>query len=334
MHVRIVVIVLSTTCESCVCAVLESHVMYCTSSCKCGIVDPYTYTCPNITASTWRRDRNREDHSHGLVTDMMMAHEPGRGEIDFDIPCKLRGTCDTMYLFVLCPPFSGSTALYSLLSTSENAVTLLEADTWAGEGQWLYFEEDEGKEQLRWREEDGNFNATKYAEVLMRHWSLANSNGTVMIEKSPPNMVRAHKLYNEFKTRGRVRFLMMLQHPCISRLQGKEYMKNIEYATVTLAQFRDITLYLTYDDLLLDTSAQLQRISRAFPEMGDIDPGKKPKGNYGERSKPLSEYIKSIDTIYGRKNGTEPYIIPKQNQIIVEKELEASMLRRLGFPIP
>ena len=42
-----------------------------------------------------------------------------------------------IYLFILCPPFQGSTIIYRILSSSTNISTLINNGNWAGEGQWL-----------------------------------------------------------------------------------------------------------------------------------------------------------------------------------------------------
>ena len=245
-------------------------------------------------------------------------------ETNFDLPCRIRGACEKMFLFVICPPFSGSTAIYSLLGTSTNAATLLEARTWAGEGQWLYFKRDKGKESTRWADEDGFFNATLYSEVLMEAWDKKGGNATVFVEKSPSNIVRAHKLYNEFRKRGRVRFLLMLQSPCYSKAEMKEYLEQIEYSQVLLAQFKEITLFIRYEELLLNLESEIDRIKTAFPELSDIDPSKPPPGDFGKRSTPLSEYIERTVT------GTPPHLVPRRKDIEVDR-LSYSMLMELGL---
>jgi hypothetical protein len=251
-------------------------------------------------------------------------------ETNLDLPCTTRGTCDKTFIFVICPPFSGSTAIYSLLSTSAHAVTLLESGAKVGEGQWLYFQKDKGKEKLRYKDEDGFFNATLYSEVIREAWRMNNTvNASVFIEKSPPNIFRAHKLYNEFRKIGRVRFLLMLQGPCYSRFDITKYLGYVEYAQVLLSQFKEITLYIRYEELLLNLESEIGRIKIAFPEISDIDPTKQPKGNFpGKRSIPLSDYIKSIPTI-DHMSGA-PHLVPKHASIKLD-EVSYTMLKNLGL---
>lgn len=276
---------------------------------------PRTVRCENTTS------RSKE-----------YATPPTFPSTNLDLPCMRRDTCDKIYLFILCPPFSGSTALYSLLSTSVKAVTLLEAETWAGEGQWLYFQRDSRYQQHRWNDKDGFFNATRYSRIIRNAWGHLDKNATVFIEKSPPNIIRAHKLYNEFKELGRVRFILMLQTPCRSKYTGGEYLNFVEYAHIIVSQFKEITLYLRYEDLLLDLDEQVQRIRDAFPELVDIDPSKKPKGDFGRRSIPLSKYIQSIDTIHHAiKTGNEVYLVPKHEYIYNIDAISYAMMKNLSL---
>ena len=54
------------------------------------------------------------------------------------------------YLFILCPPFCGSTLLYKILHTSPNISTLAGNGNWAGEGTWLYSKENNKYINNRW----------------------------------------------------------------------------------------------------------------------------------------------------------------------------------------
>lgn len=265
------------------------------------------------------------------ITSKESAYTSLKPSTNLDLPCKVRGTCDKIYLFILCPPYSGSTAIYSLLSTSVSAVTLLESKTWAGEGQWLYFQQDPGKKSVRWDDKDGFFNATLYSEAIRKEWNRWNPNATVFIEKSPPNIIRAHKLYNEFREFGRVRFILMLQSPCLSRFKGPQFAKYIEYAHIIISQFKEITYYMRYEELLLNLEEEVDRIKIAFPELSDIDPSKKPKGNFGKRSTPLSDYINSISTIQPKDVNQNSYLLPRQKSVEGYGMESYQVMRNLGL---
>lgn len=267
----------------------------------------------------------------------------------FDLSCRLRGTCDEkLYLFVLCPPFSGSTAIYSLLSTSKNAVTFLNTGVWAGEGQHFYYSDSFHKDGVgkevgwdrRWDERDGFFNATSFSEALQEAWNdnvnPANPDTTVFIEKSPPHLVRPHKLFNEFRGQGRVRFLLMLQNPCISRHRGSSkdwssYAKYLELAHLLLSQYNEITLFVRYEELLLNLDHEVARLRAAFPELEDIDPSAPPEGNFGARSEPLTQYIHGIDTIQEGAQSGDSYLRPKREALVGFDSNVLAMARALDL---
>lgn len=110
------------------------------------------------------------------------------------------------FLFLITPPFSGSTALASFLNTGPYT-TFLEK---RAEGQWLVpglCESD------RWSPTKSvNYLSVKavwlnrYQEIK----SATNGEVNVVIEKSPPNMMRIEKLAEQFRA---VTFLAMNRNP-------------------------------------------------------------------------------------------------------------------------
>ena len=100
------------------------------------------------------------------------------------------------FLFVVTPPYSGSTALTRLLNTGQRT-TLLHR---RGEGQWLI----PGLSQKdRWDpEKKVNYESVR-AVWLHEYQRLrrADNRAEVVIEKSPPNMVRLEELSSLFRYR-------------------------------------------------------------------------------------------------------------------------------------
>jgi hypothetical protein len=99
------------------------------------------------------------------------------------------------FLFIITPPYSGSTAIANLLNTSERT-TLLQKK---GEGQWLIpglCQKD------RWESEKAiNYNSVK-SVWLNRYQEIRKSENIidVVIEKSPANMMRIMELSSHFKS--------------------------------------------------------------------------------------------------------------------------------------
>ncbi len=97
------------------------------------------------------------------------------------------------FLFIITPPFSGSTAISQIINTSHRTMFLQPR----GEGQWLIpglCEKD------RWSP-DKKVNYTSIKSVWLKRFQLVNSltqNIDVVIEKSPPNMMRLEKISSQF----------------------------------------------------------------------------------------------------------------------------------------
>ena len=87
------------------------------------------------------------------------------------------------YIFVLCPPFQGSTIIVNLLNSSKNVSTFLDCKTWAGESQWLYKKHgDKDYEKNRW---DPDYKLDM--ELVDKVFNIyLNKNKEIWVEKSPP----------------------------------------------------------------------------------------------------------------------------------------------------
>ncbi len=98
------------------------------------------------------------------------------------------------FLFIITPPYSGSTALSELLNTSHRTMILQPR----GEGQWLVpglCEKD------RWNpEKEVNYLSVKATWLsVYQQVKRLTQNVDVVIEKSPPNMMRLEQLSSQFR---------------------------------------------------------------------------------------------------------------------------------------
>lgn len=91
------------------------------------------------------------------------------------------------YVFILCPPYCGSTLLWKLVLTSTVVSAL------PSEGQFL----PEVKEIMR--QDPWNVNVklpwVKIKEVWDGYW---DHNKLLLLEKSPPNLIRAKEIEQHF----------------------------------------------------------------------------------------------------------------------------------------
>lgn len=98
------------------------------------------------------------------------------------------------FLFVITLPYSGSTALSELLNSSHKTMILQKR----GEGQWLI---PGLSEKDRW-DKDKKINYRSVKAVWLNKYQEVNRlvrNVEVVIEKSPPNMMRLKELSAQFK---------------------------------------------------------------------------------------------------------------------------------------
>jgi len=103
------------------------------------------------------------------------------------------------YLFVLCPPYSGSTLLWKLLSTSANVSAL------PAEGQFL------PELESLMREKPWDPAHTLPWPEIKRVWeSYWNMDRPVLLEKSPPNLIRTQDILAHFHP---VKFVVMVRNP-------------------------------------------------------------------------------------------------------------------------
>lgn len=117
------------------------------------------------------------------------------------------------FLFVLTPPYSGSTVLAKVLNSGRNSAMLQEK----GEGQWLV----RGMCQSdRWEHEKRIDWTSVKAVWGVRIRMLEQLVGPidVVIEKSPPNLVRADQLARHFTKSRQIAFIRSPFANCASRL--------------------------------------------------------------------------------------------------------------------
>lgn len=191
------------------------------------------------------------------------------------------------YLFVLCPPFSGSTLLYRLLATSPRVSTLLGHGNWAGEGQAL----PEVAPLMRASDPRDNWDASRampwdqIRAIWERYWDLSRP---VLAEKSPPNLCRAAAILDHFGRHGDVAFVGMMRSPYAVKQRAALWIEQANFQVQNQALPR--YLGLTYEELCADPAGVAARILAHVPEIGSLDPELKGgDGVDGERGGALED---------------------------------------------
>lgn len=157
------------------------------------------------------------------------------------------------FIFMLTPPYSGSTAIAKFLDTSEYIGLLQEK----AEGQWL-LPEISGK---------GRWNANlevDYSKIkkrwLNRYKKIKSTSPKVsyIVEKSPPNMVRQLELAQQFK---HYSFIANNRHPygyCVSSLYHHNDADNLDSKQRTEKLLNHAKVWVERSKMIRDFAIQHQ----------------------------------------------------------------------------
>jgi len=177
------------------------------------------------------------------------------------------------YLFILCPPFSGSTLLTEIIATLKNVSPNNEYGT--REGQTLpsvrkimFDHEDRWNPNLFY---DWKFIKKEW----LKHWDTSK---TILLEKSPPNIIRSFKIQKVFKP---AYFICMVRNP-YARCERNKRMGGdlIEAAKSMVMQLKyqknnieklDRVLFFTYEKLTENPKKVKTEMIKFIPELEDIN---------------------------------------------------------------
>jgi hypothetical protein len=171
------------------------------------------------------------------------------------------------YVFILCPPYSGSTLLWKLISTSDAVSSLPKEGQFLPEVRKVMRRDPwNSSVQLPWEE---------IKEVWDRYW---DQNKPLLLEKSPPHIIRTAEIIKHFNP---VYFLLMVRNPyahCES-LMRRNKIKAEEAAEFTVFCMRQQaenathlknTLIFTYEELVQNPKLISQKIQTFIPQIGNL----------------------------------------------------------------
>ncbi|MEM1326637.1 MAG: sulfotransferase, partial [Bacteroidota bacterium] len=189
---------------------------------------------------------------------------------------------ENKYLFILSPPYSGSTLLHQIISTSRNVSSNNTIEK-TREGQKLkevrqIMFDDKLK---RW-----NPDIEMPWRLIKNEWyKYWDTSKTILLEKSPPNLIRAFKIENEFVP---CYFVSLMRNPYAiaegwhrrhSETGDRErFISNLinwfKYQEKNLQGLNNI-LYVRYEHLVMNPQDVKQELINFLPELEDIDVDKK-----------------------------------------------------------
>mmetsp|Transcript_122320 Transcript_122320/g.193754 ORF Transcript_122320/g.193754 Transcript_122320/m.193754 type:complete len:362 (-) Transcript_122320:3-1088(-) len=183
---------------------------------------------------------------------------------------------EPFYLFLFTPPYSGSTALQSLVATSPHVTTLCSAGTWQCEGQWIL--RDRG-----WLKHKGDnwltgvWNWTEVMQIYEETWSKGPEGAYIRVEKSPSNIGKISEIADYFSSKkSKAAFIVMTRSPCTkSRLSMDEWEEYSEMQARGLQILRSggyQVLSLHYEDFLSAPCKSAERILEFLPQLRSLNP--------------------------------------------------------------
>lgn len=183
------------------------------------------------------------------------------------------------FVFILCPPYAGSTLLGELLSTSPAVSCNNERGHREGqklpEARPLMW--DIGRD-ARW-DEDVRMDWPAIRRIWMRYW---DSTRPLLLEKSPPNLIRSADIEAHFEP---AYFICMVRDPyvlceSIMRRSGSNastaaafVVRCMEHQRRNANRLRN-ALLVRYEDLGDNPEKTCRMLSRFIPELGVLDHGR------------------------------------------------------------
>lgn len=199
------------------------------------------------------------------------------------------------YVFILSPPFSGSTLLNQILSSSKNVSCNNNIGT--REGQTLPIVKKIIFDSNRW-EKNKKLPWDKIKKIWRSYWYLKKP---ILLDKSTTNIMRINDLINTFEL---TYFICLIRNPyaiCegIMRRSGKSAADAAKFTVDCLnyqmqnIQKNENILFFSYEDLCDNTDNIINKIKNYLIELNDIDANQKFKAHNYKTKK--SMYITNLN---------------------------------------
>ena len=177
------------------------------------------------------------------------------------------------FLFILSPPYCGSTLLHQVISTSK--FVSVNNNRGTREGQTLPIVRDIFFNNKDKWDEKIDLDWTFIRKIWMKYWDLTFP---ILLEKSPPNILRAKSLDKYFSP---AFFLILYRNPyahCESlirrdKISGKEAAHfAIKCLKIQKNNSRCLTnsVQLSYEELTDRIEISVKKITQLLPELSDI----------------------------------------------------------------
>ena len=180
---------------------------------------------------------------------------------------------ENQYLFILSPPFCGSTLLTEIISTSKNVSC--NNNIGLKEGQHLPFVNNILFTDDRW-DPNKKINWIKVKNLWNKYWDRSKH---ILLEKSPPNICRAKNINEVFNN---AKYICLIRNP-YAQIQSniRRYQTNILDATKKYISYLNFqknnleklekTLLISYEELTNNSIQTKEKIVKFLPRLNDIN---------------------------------------------------------------
>jgi hypothetical protein len=180
------------------------------------------------------------------------------------------------HLFILSPPFCGSTLLNEIICSSDNVSC--NNNIGLREGQHLPIAKDILFTNDRW-DNTKQINWKLIHNIWNKYWDKSKD---ILLEKSPPNICRAIQIEKEFPN---AKFICLVRNP-YAQIEGemRRYGTPAKQATEQSIQYLKyqkknieklkVSFVIRYEDLVNHTTNTKKNIISFLPELNDINTNK------------------------------------------------------------
>jgi hypothetical protein len=200
---------------------------------------------------------------------------------------------DHRFLFILCPPYAGSTLMREIICSSPQVSPTNIFGM--GEGQGLPEIRQMVDYRRRW-EEDMDYPWPAIKMVWLKYWDTSKP---VLMDKSPPNLIRAESIQEHFKPAW---FIVMARNPyahCEGMMRRDKI--TIEAAAHFIikclrhqqqnAELLERNCVIRYEELVFDLQAVKRKLGQFMPELEAVVVDKLfPAHNYKSQRLPVTDF--------------------------------------------
>lgn len=186
----------------------------------------------------------------------------------------IKPTIDNKFLFILSPPYCGSTLLNEIISTSSSVSVNNPNGT--REGQHLpTVKKIMFNYKTKW-DENVDFDWEYIKKEWMKYWDVSKP---ILLEKSPPNIMRAESISKAFPNSYFVIFHRNPYSHCESLIRRNNYtpreaaefaLKSLRFQKKNMQSLSN-SMVISYEELTDDPNAFNMKIKTLLPELKGIN---------------------------------------------------------------